>query len=298
MLKHKILTISVLGLLFFSSCSNSKKMFNWQGHRGARGLVPENTIPSFLKALSYNEIQTLEMDVCISQDRKIVVSHEPWFSPEICSHPDGKPFTEAEREQYLIYNMSYDQIKIMDCGLRGHPRFPEQVAASATKPLLEDVVLTVEKNQLLNKSRQKVYYNIEQKSDPRGDNKYHPSVDEFTHLVMDEIKRLNIKDRTTFQSFDVRALELAHKIDKYQTLALLVENKEGLLANLNKLSFIPNIYSPDFHLLTKEDVILCQKKGIKVIPWTVNEVADIKAIKALGVDGIITDYPNRINGIN
>jgi glycerophosphoryl diester phosphodiesterase len=296
-LKYKIFTISILSILFFSSCSNSKKMFNWQGHRGARGLVPENTIPAFLKAMSYNEIQTLEMDVCISQDRKVVVSHEPWFSPEICSHPDGKPFTEAERDQYLIFNMTYNQIKIMDCGQRGHARFPEQIAESATKPLLEDVVQSVEKNQLLNKNRQKVYYNIEQKSDPRGDDKYHPNVDEFTHLVMDEIKRLNIKDRTTFQSFDVRALELAHRIDKYQTIALLVENKEGLEANLKKLTFIPNIYSPDFHLLTKEDVQYCHKKGIKVIPWTVNEIADIKAIKALGVDGIITDYPNRISSI-
>ena len=293
-MKLKLLTISVLSILILSSCSTSKKMFNWQGHRGARGLVPENTIPAFLKALSFDEIQTLEMDVCISQDRKIIVSHEPWFSSEICSHPDGKPFTDDEREQYLIFNMTYQQIKIMDCGQRGHARFPNQVGESVSKPTLEEVVQTVEKNQLLNKKRQKIYYNIEQKSDPRGDGKYHPSVEEFTHLVMDEIKRLNIKDRTTFQSFDVRALELAHQIDKYQTIAFLVENKEGLEANLNKISFVPTIYSPDFHLITKKDVQLCHQKGIKVIPWTVNEIADLKAVKALGVDGIITDYPNRI----
>ena len=291
-LKKILLLLNLI--LLISSCTTKKKMFDWQGHRGARGLVPENTIPAFLKALTYDKIQTLEMDVVISQDNQVVVSHEHWFNPEICSHPNDKPFTEAERDQYLIYKMTYEQIKIMDCGKRVHPRFPEQIPMACSKPTLEEVVKTVEKSYLLNKKRQKINYNIEIKSDPKGDGFYHPIINEFVQLVYNQVIALNIKDQTTLQSFDVRALESVHKLDKFQQIALLVENKESVEANLSKLTFTPNIYSPYFKLITKKDVDYCHKKGIKVIPWTVNEVADMDAVMALSVDGMITDYPNRI----
>ncbi|MFM9986247.1 MAG: glycerophosphodiester phosphodiesterase family protein, partial [Flavobacteriales bacterium] len=89
--------------------------FDIQGHRGARGLKPENTIPAFLTALD-SGVTTLELDVVITKDKEVIVSHEPWMSSAICSDPSGKPVSEKEEKKYNMYKMTYGQIKQFDCG--------------------------------------------------------------------------------------------------------------------------------------------------------------------------------------
>jgi hypothetical protein len=108
--------------------------FDLQGHRGARGLLPENTLQGFEKALALG-VTTLELDLAISRDGKVVVSHEPWFSSQICSRPDGTPVTEDEAQTLSLYALSYEEIARFDCGQRGHPSFPEQQPVAAAKPL-------------------------------------------------------------------------------------------------------------------------------------------------------------------
>lgn len=271
----------------------SEKKFDWQAHRGGRGLMPENSITAFLSVLKYREITTLELDLCVSKDRFLVVSHEPWMSAEICNKPDGTPIKKSEEKKYNLYDMKYIDITGYDCGSRGNERFTEQRKMRVTKPRLGDVVTVVDRS-ARNKKMPDLHYNIEMKSSPEGDKIYHPAPADFAKLVVDEIVQLGIRKRVTVQSFDPRALQAVQNIDPTIELALLVENEDGVDANLNALGFTPQIYSPYHELLTKSVVKELQGKSMKVIPWTVNEVDRMKELIAMGVDGIITDYPDRI----
>lgn len=280
----------IFAAMSFLSCNFlSETRIDIQGHRGARGYLPENTIPSFLLALE-SGVTTLEMDVVVSLDKKLIVSHEPWMSAEICSNPDGTPVSDTEQMSLNLYKMNYDEIARFDCGKRGNPRFPQQKPMPATKPLLSSVVTAVEAfiqgNQL-----DSVFYNIETKSEPEGDTIYHPAPAEFAKLLYDELKKLGIEKRTTVQSFDVRTLKEMRKLDGTITLALLVA--EGNFSDhLAALGFTPEIYSPNYKLVTNGLVQEAHEKNIRVIPWTVNDPLEMKKLIEFGVDGIITDYPD------
>lgn len=264
--------------------------FDFEGHRGARGLLPENTIPSFLKALEFG-VTTLEMDVVITKDHQVALSHEPYLSSEICSKPDGAPISPSEEKAFNIYQMTFAELSRYDCGKRGHRRFPEQTPQPATKPLLRDVIAAAERY-CDEHNLPRVFYNIETKSTPEGDGVFHPYPAEFARLVYEEVKRNGVLDRTIFQSFDERSLEALRVLDDDLYLCLLVENREGLEKNLARLSFAPQIYSPYYKLVTPELVSETRRRGMKLIVWTVNALDEMKRLKAMGVDGIITDYPN------
>ncbi|MBK9014850.1 MAG: glycerophosphodiester phosphodiesterase [Saprospiraceae bacterium] len=267
--------------------------FDWQGHRGCRGLLPENTIPAFLKALEFPQVTTLELDLAVSKNGELIVSHEPWMSEATCSKPDGMPVTKAEAMGLRIMGMTYEEIKLYDCGSRGNARFPQQQPMQVHKPSLEDVVMAVRQHCEAKKMKMP-RFNIEIKSHPDGDGIFTPKVDDFAKLVVAELERLKISDRSCVQSFDVRPLEAVKKIAPNLTLALLVENKDGFEKNLQLLGFQPDIYSVDYKLLRKRDVKALHRQGIKVIPWTVNDLKSMKKLRRWKVDGIITDYPNLI----
>ncbi len=289
-------------LLFFcSSCNLFKptqqnmdlnRKIDWQGHRGCRGLMPENTIPAFIKALEF-PIQTLELDVAVSKDKQIIVTHEPWFSETICSHPDGSPVTEEEAKKLLIYEMTYEEIKNYDCGLRKHPKYPEQQKLATYKPSFKDMVRAVEAHCKAN-NIPKVNYDIEIKSQPDYYGKKTPHPDEFVRLMLEEVNELGIKNRMNLQSFDIEILKEIHKQDDSVVMAFLIDNMKGFDYNMDLLDFTPDIYSPYFKFITPTLVKKVHKRGMKLIPWTVNEVKHIQKMLKIGVDGIITDYPNRI----
>ena len=263
-----------------------------QGHRGARGLVPENTIPSFIYAIDQG-VTTLEMDVVISQDSQVVLSHEPWMSSQICSKSDGTPVLEEEERELNMYQMTYDEISTYDCGSRGNPRFPRQVPMKISKPTLFQVIEEAEKY-TQNKNIPAVLYNIETKSSTEGDGVYHPTPAVFTKLVLDVIAEAGIMERTTLQSFDVRTLQQAKQIAPEMSLALLVGSHEQMNfeAYLDHLGFIPDIYSPYYKLVDATLVERAHSKGMQLIPWTINTLEEMQELKNLGVDGIITDYPD------
>lgn len=289
--------------------------FDIQGHRGARGLKPENTIPAFLTALD-SGVTTIELDVAITKDKLVVVSHEPWMSSEICLDPNGNEIPKKEEMKYNIYQMTFDQVKQFDCGSKGNARFPEQEKMKIHKPLLSEVIIAVE-NHIKNFSTYEVDYNIEIKSLPEGDKKFHPTPEEYSELVYDLVDQYIPLERVVIQSFDFRVLKYWHEKHPEIRLAALIENKKTVDQNLSALGFTPSIYSPDFKLLTNESVDYLHTKtvsqpvltGIKsstnllpsgqaearlrVIPWTVNETHDMLALKGMGVDGFITDYPDR-----
>ena len=277
------------------SCENSNsKKFDLEGHRGCRGLMPENTIPAMLRAIDLN-VNTLEMDVVITADNKVVVSHEPFFSHDITTLPSGDSINEKEEQEYNIYKMTYDSVGQFDVGMRPHPRFPSQQKMKVQKPLLSTLIDSVEAY-LLKTNHPKVMYNIEIKSSNTTDNIFHPEPEKFTDLLLDVLTKKGIQSRVIIQSFDPRGLKFVSQ--KYPTmkLSLLIENQKIPVKDFEKqYGFKPDILSPDYALLTKEIVDSLHQKNIKVIPWTVDDLPSAKKLYEMGVDGIITDYPDRIN---
>lgn len=263
---------------------------DFQGHRGARGLLPENTIPSFIKALELG-VTTLELDLVLTRDSVLLVSHEPWFHHDISSHPDGSPVTAAEARDLNIYQMTYQQTQLFDVGLRGNPRFPDQMPMAVTKPSLSDVVKAVEAHLLAN-DMPPVWYNIETKSREEEYNIFYPRPEVFAQILHDEIIRLGIANRTIVQSFDPNTLIHLRNINPYIIQALLVENELGLEENLARLTYLPEIYSPNYRLVDAALVQGVHDKSMRIIPWTVNDTSEMVRLLELGVDGIITDYPN------
>lgn len=265
--------------------------FDVQGHRGCRGLRPENTVPAFLLALD-SGVTTLEMDVVVTRDRQVVLSHEPWMSGDICLDPAGLEIAPKDTVKHNLFTLTYEQVRRYDCGSKGNERFPEQVRMMAYKPLLRDVIVAVE-NHIKNHTKYEVDYNIEIKSDPRGDDKYHPKPDEYSRLVHDLVDQYLPMNRLVIQSFDFRVLKHWHATYPEIRLAALVGNTKSLDANLKALGFTPSVYSPYYKLVTPEMVKRCKELKMRLIPWTVNDEREMLALKGMGVDGFITDYPDR-----
>lgn len=280
-------------MLLGNTAASQKKLptFDVQGHRGARGLIPENTIPAFLLAMDAG-VTTIEMDLAVTKDKKIIISHEPWMSSEICTDSSGGTITAAQEMGFNIFEMTYEQVEQFDCGSKGNPRFPEQQRMATFKPLLTDVIKAVE-DHIKNVTHFEVDYNIEIKSSKDWDNKFHPSPAEFSDMVYDLLDQYLPMERVNIQSFDFRILKYWHEKYPHIRLAALVEDQRPVEAHLNELGFEPPIYSPYYKLLTRKKVEYLHEKKIKVVPWTVNEVGEMLALKGMGVDGFITDYPDR-----
>lgn len=266
--------------------------FDVQGHRGARGLLPENTLPAFLKALELG-VTTLEMDVVITRDHQVVVSHEPWMSGTICSLPSGEPVPEAHERAYNLYTMTWPEVQAFDCGSRGHPRFPRQQPMRVHKPLLREVIAAAEAWTQAH-GRPPVRYNIETKSMPEGDERFHPVPAVFSRLLYEVLVETGIRDRALVQSFDVRTLQVLRQHDPTLRLALLIARGQdrGVSGNLAVLGFTPAVYSPDYTLVDAALVAAVHEAGMQLIPWTVNTLEEMQHLKSLGVDGLITDYPD------
>jgi glycerophosphoryl diester phosphodiesterase len=223
----------------------------------------------------------------------VVVSHEPWMSGTICSLPSGEPVPVEREKDYRIGAMTYDEVAQFDCGVRGNPRFPRQQAMAAVKPRLRDVIRAAEAYADEHGLRP-VEYNIETKSRPEWDDIFHPTPATFTRVLHDVLVDTRVKDRTTLQSFDVRTLQVGRALDPSWRLVLLVRAADdpGLAANLDALGFTPYAYSPDYHLVDADLLREAHARGMLVIPWTVNTLDDMRRLEALGVDGVITDYPD------
>jgi glycerophosphoryl diester phosphodiesterase len=269
--------------------------FDVQGHRGARGIMPENTVPAFLVAIDTG-VTTIEMDLAITKDKKVIVSHEGWMSAAICLDSAGKPIAEKDEKKHNIYKMTYDQVKKYDCGSKLSARFPHQQKMKISKPLLVDVILAVE-NHIKGNGLYEVDYNIEIKSEPEGDNKFHPKPQEFSDLVFDVISQYLPLDRVVIQSFDFRVLKYWHEKHPEVRLAALIENLNTIDENIKALGFRPSIYSPEFTLLSKSEIKYCHDLKMRVIPWTVNDRKEMEELRLWGVDGIITDYPDSANAL-
>jgi len=273
--------------------SGRQHIFDWQGHRGCRGLMPENTIQAFVEALKY-PVTTLELDVVVSSDGELVVSHEPWMNPAICLDPQGNRIPDAAKFQHNLYQLTTAEIQKYDCGKLGNPRFPAQQKLKTFKPTLAQVVAAV-RAECAAADKEIPLFNIEIKSDPQGYDVFMPQPAQFVRIVRSGIDALDIGSHTVLQSFDLNVLrEIRSQNTDGIPVSYLTSSMRNLEAAVEKLGYTPDIYSPNYHLVTRKMIRYARQHNIRVIPWTVNKTCAMRRLINRGVDGIITDYPDRI----
>ncbi|UZJ37837.1 glycerophosphodiester phosphodiesterase family protein [Prosthecochloris sp. SCSIO W1103] len=260
-------------------------------HRGARSFFPENTIPAFLKAVELG-VEAIELDLCVSGDNQVVVSHDPYMQAGLCTAPNGRVLTKSDEKRYLLYTMKYADIVRFDCG-RPSAEFPGQQEISAVKPLLADVFRLVERHGKELCEERGMIYNLEVKSRIDGDSVRHPAPGEYAELVAAVIEQSGVASRTRVQSFDARIIEEIRKFLPSLALGLLVGMGQDPETELDKLGFKPDYLNPFFPMVDATLVKKLHDRDIGIVPWTVNSPEEMKALAAMGVDGIITDCPER-----
>ncbi len=286
--------ISVLGCKVVHSTKNMQTNFpefSAEAHRGGRGLMPENTIIAMLDALKYEQVTTLEMDTHITKDNQVVVTHDDYLSPGFMLMPDGQEIPKADEKKYAVFQMDYALLKTFDIGTKVNAGFKKQQKIKTYIPLLAELIDQVQA-EIKSKNRKQVFYNIETKCSEKGDGVTNPSPAVFVKLLMDVIEQKQITPFVVIQSFDKRTIQLIHQQYPQVKTSFLVSNKKTYAENIADLGFKPFILSPEWKMVDAKLMQQAHADGVKVIPWTVNTAEDIRQLKALGVDGLISDYPN------
>lgn len=255
-------------------------------HRGLHGAAPGNTVPAFLAA-TRAACPWIELDVVITGDARVLVSHEPWIDHRSCLDRDGRALGPGTGQALNIFTMTWPEVQRYRC-LAANGKEPAD--GPFRKPLLAETVRAVDA-EARRLGIPAPSFNIEVKSDPAQYGIFQPLPDRFAALVLQQVEELGLKDRCIIQSFDPAVLEAAHRTEPHVPLALLVENTDGWEQNLARLGFTPRFYGPEVTLVTGDLVLALRRKEIGLLVWTVNEEADMRRLLALGVAGIITDRP-------
>jgi glycerophosphoryl diester phosphodiesterase len=282
-----------------------------QGHRGARGLAPENTLPAFARALSLG-VTTLELDCAVTRDGVVVVSHDRALIPDLARTPDGKWLAGPGPR---IRDLTYEQLQRYDVG-RIRPdtayarRFPDQQPVDGTRvPRLADVFALVKRS-----GNRAVRFNIETKISPLAPEET-TDPEDFTRRLIATVRSAGMEERTVIQSFDWRTLAIVQReaptiptvylsaqqdfINNIEggrrmsrwTAGLHVSRLGGSIPRMVKAAG-GAVWSPYYQELTPESAKEAQELGLKVVPWTVNAPEDMKRLIEWGVDGIISDRPD------
>lgn len=268
------------------------KSLDVQAHRGGAGLMPENTFSSMKNAIDLG-VNTLEMDLQISKDGQVVVSHDRYFHPRYAIRPDGTEIGPNDPKEYL-FRMPYDSIAKYEVGLRPSTVWPEKKNISERKPLATELIDFIEKYTEEN-GLSPMRYNIEVKcTEGKGEGKNWPEYHEFVDKCMELLLSKNLGSRLVVQCFDVRALNYMH--EKYPDVALsyLTDTENDFDALMGKLNFKPVWWSPNYKAVDKEVVRKCHDNGIRIVPWTCDDPAEMKEVISTGVDALITNYPDRL----
>ena len=235
--------------------------------------MPENTLPAFEYAIEAG-VDVLELDLAVTKDNVLVVSHDPELHAPVCQGPV---------EKAVIRQLTLAQVKEWDCGSIQNPRFHEQKTIPGTRiPTFDEVLALAPKG--------KFEFNVETKSFVAQPG-YTPPPAEFARLLVEAIKRHKLEKRVMIQSFDFRTLIAARKIAPEIRLSALYEQGPKDFVTLSREAANAEIVSPEHHLVTLGKVIAAHGKGLEVVPWTANTIADWDRLIRAGVDAIISDDP-------
>ena len=258
------------GLLVLSTMSG--QTIQVHGHRGARAMRPENTLPAFEYAIAQG-VDALELDMAVTSDGIIVVSHDPELRAPVCTGP---------RDKVAIHSLTLAEVRQWDCGLKQNPLFPKQQTVPGTKmPTLDEVFALAPSGKFL--------FNIETKITPEHP-ELAPSPSEFVRLVLAETRKHHLESRIVLQSFDFRTLREMKKIAPQIKLSALYSGAPRDFVDICREAGA-QIVSPEFHLVTPEQVKAAHAAGLEVLPWTADTPEDWKKLADAGVDGIISDDP-------
>ena len=231
------------------------------------------------------------MDVVISRDHQVVIAHEPYMPADICAMPDGSRIEEKDELKHNLYQMDYEKIAQYNCGLK-HPRFKEQETIAVHRPLLAELFDQAEEY-CIEAGLKNIHYTIEIKCDEKYDDLYHPKPEVYVGLMLEVIAMYNLADRCVLQSFDYRILQEIRKQAPHIRLSMLIQEDFDLAQEIESLGFQTEILGPRFDKVDAALVETAHSRDMQVVPWTVNELSDMERLIAIGVDGIITDYPDR-----
>ena len=280
MMRHLVVFCTAV---FVAACATP---FDLQGHRGTRGLRPENTLPAFAKALEIG-VDTLELDTNVTRDGVIVVMHDRRLNPDVARGPDGRwvwPPGPA------IHQLTYAELSRYDVG-RLRPgtdyakEFPDQRAIDGTHaPRLSDVFALVRAQ-----GDRRVRFNIETKISPKAPDES-PPPEEFARRLVDEIRAAGMQRRSTIESFDWRTLAAVQRIAPEIPAVYLTYKMDDAVAKVKDAG--GKIWSPFYKDVDEAKIREAHAAGIEVVVWTVNDPADMKRMVEWGVDGLITDRPD------
>jgi glycerophosphoryl diester phosphodiesterase len=306
-----------VALLLLTLLAAPALAFDLEGHRGARGLAPENTLAAFRRALEIG-VTTIETDLAVTKDDVVVISHNPSLSPDLVRDPDGQWLASPGPQ---IRTLTFAELRRYDIG-RINPtsqyarQFPNQQAVDGERfPKLSELF------DLAKASGKPVRFDIETKITPTsGSNTPDPAT--FARLVIAVVREANVVDRVTVQSFDWRTLiEVKRIAPEIETSCLTIQTQNddtvrqapdggpspwhAGLALRDHGSSLPALvkaagcgtWSMFWRNLTPKDLAEAHALGLKVLPWTVNERGDMSTLIDLGVYGIITDYPDRLREV-
>ena len=282
-----------LGIVQVSCKGDEKQEIVVQAHRGGAALYPENTIPAMIHAVKTGT-RTLELDLQVTRDNRVVVSHDAFLNSMKTLSPSGERISKEQEDALWIFRMDYDSLRKFDVGSLENPQYPGRKNLKCPVPLLSNLIDCVE-TYTYGAGIKPVCYNIEIKSSPEKDGSMTPEYTTFCDLSMRVLQSKNLKDRLCIQSFDVRSLQYIHQNYPDVKLSYLVED-EGLKVSdfLKRLDFVPAIISPCHTLVDRDFVSEAQAFRMKVIPWTVDTKDEVLRLRELGVDELITNRPDSV----
>jgi glycerophosphoryl diester phosphodiesterase len=274
-----------LGFVMTSTDADAKKkrVVEVHGHRGARAVLPENTLPALEHALEVG-VDWLEFDLGVTKDGHLVLLHDQEVSPILCQRDDGTQLSRPE----MVHGLTLKELKALDCGSKQNPRFERQkTVPGADIPTLDEVYELVKRSKA--PAAKRVQMNIETKTVPALD-RHAPEPADFARLFLEVTKKHGLLDRVVLQSFDHVVLREAKKQEpKLRTSALVEGTRPDFVAMARAID--ADFVSPNQHWIEKSDVDALHRAGVKVVPWTANEAKEWQRLVDIGVDAIITDDP-------
>jgi glycerophosphoryl diester phosphodiesterase len=287
---YRSLRLTLLLALALAAVPHARA-FDLQGHRGARGTAPENTLPGFAAALAAG-VSTLELDTGVTRDGVVVIHHDRRLNADIARGSDGQWIAPPGP---LLRDLDYAELRRYDVG-RPRPgseyaaRFPEQAPADGARiPRLAELFALVKKS-----GNEAVRFNIETKISPAAPEETLPPR-AFARALIREIRGAGMQSRATVQSFDWRTLRVVEEeAPEIATAYLTGRRRDGKSQPRAVHEAGGKLWSPNYEELDSAALVEARKLGLQVVPWTVNEPGYIARFLDLGVDGIITDYPERV----